>query len=164
MSKEHWTLWDDERPTERGFYWWRVAPREICSLRQQPEFVSELAEVGMGYADKELWPRFSDWNGYKRTAPEGLEWRPACDGEKDNELWPEIALDPCPFCGSDPTIGWTLRAFDGGTLIPSYPFQANRMSAWCPKCGQASAGYTDNALTLMARWNTRAFQPPEQDQ
>ena len=73
-----WKKWSEIRPEDSTkFYRWRVSPRLILGLEMQPEWVEKMKFVGMGYADSEWWPPYSNWDGYKRTIDPTLEWQEA---------------------------------------------------------------------------------------
>lgn len=150
-----WTDWESARPTTKGLYWWRVEPRIYGGLTLRPEWVAPLSLCGMGYADSQLWPEFSRWDGRRRTVPAGTQWRPADETAKKGQfVFAGLDLNPCPFCGSSPTFGWHHKSNDGGIFVCSAPYQANSFKVQCG-CGLAGSYSRADLKGLVDQWNRR---------
>jgi hypothetical protein len=147
-----WKKFTEERP-KLGTYWFRVGPIE-SGITCTPEWMDEVASHGMGYAEDQPWPRFSNWNGYVRTIHKGTEWKPLGEndvvpkyGIQEKSLrFPDVELLPCPFCGRQPKFGYQ------GRWIGAAPFQAEYYSLRCCRVelGRGTVG------ELQKSWNTRA--------
>ncbi|MGX1096545.1 Lar family restriction alleviation protein [Amorphus sp. MBR-141] len=149
-----WKRWADERPTEAGVYWWRLPEKDYSGLTLRPEWTCEVSSCGMGYADNELWPSFSHWNGYVRTVPANLEWTAAEPGEKGGAHKIHVdTLAPCPFCAKTPRMVGDDRPKEGGFRLYTIPFLPWRFSISC--CGRASTGWRAKPAEAIALWNTR---------
>lgn len=101
-----WKRWYDERPTDHKIkYRWRLGkPRNICGKDLTPEWTAPLELCGMGWGPNEWWPEYSNWDGYKRTVPRDLEWRPMAEGESEETIYHGFNLLPCPFTGLQPKV------------------------------------------------------------
>lgn len=153
-----WTNWSDQRPpNDPGVYWWRIEPRTIGGLENmRPEWVARMSLHGMGHADHEYWPDgISHWNGYKRTAPAGLQWRCEADTPKDGERWPGLEIAPCPFCGKVPRLRHVERGSSGGVVIMGDRIWTHN-NFWLEHrdCVVPSTAHTSLAA-LVAAWNRR---------
>lgn len=152
-----WVAFDQQRPPqERGHFWFRVPPRNVGGLVLRPEWIEEMRLVGMGYADDEYWPGFSNWDGYQRTLERGAEWRPLdADDHDDLEAvrWGGLNLAPCPFCAHVPKIEWS------GPWIGAPVYRADSFRLWC-RCGLVNSGYRNSLEWLAGRWNSRAEGRP----
>lgn len=140
-----WRDWPVDRPEGRALCWWRVAPRMIGEIEWRPEWVEKTLFVGMGHNPGEWWPPMSHWDGYKRTLPAGLQWRPADENETGSLVVPILTL-PCPICGSPPK--WSI----GTPWIGAAPHLANKFSIGC--CF-AHLKYWEDLPKMVARWNAR---------
>lgn len=152
MSDE-WIDWDERRPDQRGLYWWRTAERDYGGLVLRPECVSLLRLVGMGYGDPELWPSFSNWDGYHRTVPKGTQWRPSADAKEDACRFVGLSIAGCPFCESLPLVRWAQMSSAGDIYFGSHVHQSNCFKLICDDCGMAESRWTVNLKGLVSRWN-----------
>lgn len=115
-----WTRWSIQRPAEQMLsYRWRIPARPILGLTMSPEWTGKLRLCGMGYSDAQYWPDCSDWDGYRRSVPAGLEWRVASDNEKDI-TWVGLDLLPCPFTGKRPVVSYHGRWIGAPPFCPEY--------------------------------------------
>lgn len=145
-----WTLWSEIRPTDPTVtYRWRIPVKKICGMMLRPEWSSKLSLVGMGYAENEWWPLFSDWNGYTRSVKAGLEWRVAEPDEK-GVLWSGLELSPCPFTGNAPRVSYVGR----WSIAPPYEAESLGLHAWLVD----RSGFRD-ASEMAITWNRRASAP-----
>lgn len=143
----------NQGPAKSCLAWFRVpgTPHKNYTL----EFVNNFALCGMGLDPPEIWPGFAGWDGYTRTAPTGLEWRPIEPGDKDEDVRVSgLELLPCPFCGGSARL--KVKHSEGPYRLLYFPHLANRFLCECP-CGQSSAR-GESPLQLAEKWNTR-YQP-----
>ncbi len=140
-----WRNWPENRPEGKALCWWRVAPRMIGAIEWRPEWVDETHFVGMGYSANEWWPPMSNWDGYKRTLPKGLQWRPAREDERKSLVVP-IDVAPCPICGSAPH--WDVS----GSWATAAPYLATQFTIG--HCFARLQYFTD-LPKMLARWNKR---------
>lgn len=147
--ESEWVRWADERPTDtKALYRWRIPTRKILGKELRPEWSEPLRLCGMGYADNEWWPGFSDWNGYRRTLPAGTEWRLAHKEETEKSIfWGGFDLKLCPFTGKLPTIGYL------GRYIGAPPYRPEWLSI-TSYLVHRNGWY--EAQKLQDAWNTRA--------
>lgn len=143
-----WVRWHDERPKDgSALYRWRVPEMKILGMMLRPEWTAPLRLCGMGHSDREYWPLFSHWNGYRRTLPKGTEWRLAANDEGENNIyWGGLELDNCPFTGKVPYVGYH------GQYIGAPPYRPEWLhltSHLVDKTGFRSA------LKMQQLWNTR---------
>lgn len=101
-----WKLWYDERPTDTKVkYRWRLRnERKLCGKMLQPEWTAALQLCGMGWGPNEWWPEYSDWNGYVRSVPKDMEWRPMIESESEETIYHGFNLLPSPFTGLPPKV------------------------------------------------------------
>lgn len=151
-----WSSWSEERPTKAGHYWWRLPEAVYGGLTLRPEWVCEVVSHGMGYAENELWPSMSDWDGYRRTVPAGLQWRGDGSAPKNAYVFPRFDLRACPFCDAIPTLGARDLSADGWVRLYTTAFQPNRFKIRCNRCGMANSFETPDLCALVDRWNARA--------
>ncbi|GGE36549.1 hypothetical protein GCM10007276_12550 [Agaricicola taiwanensis] len=150
-SQVKWTRWAVERPADtKAKYRWRIEPREILGMLLRPEWTDKLALCGMGYADAEWWPSFSDWNGYRRSVHPTLEWRLTEDDETDT-YWGGLELLPSPFTGKPPVVSASTRYIGA----PEYLVESLSLSSFMVK----SHGWRD-AAAMQRAWNTRSALLP----
>lgn len=144
-----WTLWSERRPVDTETrYRWRIAPKLICGMMLRPEWTEKLRLHGMGHYESEWWPT-SRWDGYQRTVPESLQWRPAQDEEVDI-MWGGLDLLPCPHTGKPAKVGYR------GNWIGAPPYEVMYLTLH-HQFGE-SIGWTD-AVRMQAAWNLRAASP-----
>lgn len=154
--ERNWTAWADARPSARGLFWWRLPEAVYGGVALRPEWIEEVALHGMGYAESQLWPRFSNWDGYRRTVPAGLEWAPAEEtARKGMTLIAFEGLASCPFCGAAVPLLGDDRLKDGGARLYSVPFKPWLFRAAC-RCGIAATPWRENVAEVLAVWNRRA--------
>ena len=158
-QEREWTAWETHRPTVAGLYWWRLPPAQYGGETLQPEWTCKVSLYGMGYAEKELWPSFSHWDGYHRSIPAGLEWSPAEDNEKVAHAIPYHGLKTCPFCGGVVALIGDNSLRGGGARLYSVPFKPWRFGVSC-RCGRAGSGWFETVRGATSRWNERACTNP----
>lgn len=141
-----WFDFKDLRPP-LGPHWFR-APGKPLAGGYVPEWVDDVALVGMGRASNQAWPRFSHWDGYKRTVWPTLQWREVLEGEPTAMRVPGLELQPCPFCGRVPAVDFCGR-WIGATVLDAEWFTVK-----C--CGMVPNLHRESMPALAARWNLRA--------
>jgi hypothetical protein len=146
-----WTDFSISRPP-RGWAWFRRASGPLT-------IVCDVVLCGMGHGTEECWPEFSHWDGWRRTVPDDIQWRPRAVGDRRGDIQVEgVAIESCPFCGRPPKIEIYRCGTPGGGdgyIIHSSPWKANTFTAQCP-CGRAKTGYGCSSLAQMiAKWNER---------
>lgn len=120
MIEQQWTRWAEQRPDRPKIaYRWRLPAMLICGKMLVPEWTEKLSLVGMGYVENQLWPsNTSNWDGYRRTVPAGLEWRLATEDEtvadgrgdfKELPIWYGLDLLPDPWTGEPPRLDYSGR-------------------------------------------------------
>lgn len=149
LDTPEWTDWTKQRPPCAGYYWWRVRPSTYGGMILRPEWVDEFRLMGMGRTDNALWPRFSHWDGYRRTVPELTQWRAGTYQSAKDYRFPGLDLLGCPFCGRVPNLKWVPRHITAA-IYESYQFRI------ACDCGLATTGYGENLCAMVQRWNTRA--------
>lgn len=144
-----WTKFAERRPEGEGLFWFRIAGFKFPGTEISVEWVDKVSLHGMGYGEDEYWPGFSNWNGYQRTVPAGVEWQPIKEGDKkDAARYPGISLTVCPHCGRSPNIEPTSR------WITMPVFSAREFAIHC-RC-RGSFGPRYNGLgNAAAAWNRR---------
>lgn len=144
MTDVEWVLWSVRRPVNTEIlYRWRIPARMICGMMLRPEWSAKLQCCGMGYGPREWWPRYSSWNGWERSVPEGMEWRLAAPGEDEKTIfWGGLDLLPCPHTGYPPNVGCSGAPWFTDRLY---------LEAWMVR----SYGWTD-AARMAEAWNRRA--------
>lgn len=161
-----WALFTADHRPPTGLAWFRLPAAEYGSLTCRPEWVGEVSMHGMGYGDAEAWPNMSDWNGYQRTVPKGLEWRPfsdmdkAADLKKDEHVFPGITPHPCPCCGTPAAVTGRYQDPGGGARMWTAPFRPNLFLIRCVVCWLRMPESRD-FKALLDRWNRRTpFHAP----
>jgi hypothetical protein len=108
---------------------------------------------GMGYRDPEPWPNMSNWDGYKRTVPAGLEWRLGTpDNIRPLYSLPGIVVFACPFCGQTPHIMAWDRPAGGGARLYTAPFRPTHFAIRC-SCGMGQIIETRDLQASLKLWN-----------
>lgn len=154
MSEPKWIPWAVARPTAPGLYWWRLPAKEYDGIPLRPEWVCRVALCGMGYADDQLWPGFSNWDGCRRTIPDGMEWSAHPADSKDALAVPyDDDLLTCPFCGDSPRLEAEQR--HQGCRLYSSPFRPNIFRVKCPGCW-AGSPWHESLRQALSLWNGRA--------
>ena len=153
MTEKAWKSFEEEKPTNEGLYWWKLNDIELGGMNVSPMWTDKYAEMNCGY-DKEMWPEFSDWNGYKRSVPEGLYWMSAKTDEKDRRILP-IIIKPCPFCGTAQKIS-SLEKHGGGVVVNSRLYNHNTFWIKCTHCGCSSTPHFNDLNKLTRLWNKRS--------
>lgn len=144
-----WILWSVARPIDtKALYRWRICTAVILGLPMRPEWSEKLHKCGMGYAESEWWPLFSNWNGFQRSVHPKLEWRLAAENEPEgNVFWGGLDLLPCPFTGKQPVVDYK------GRFIGSPPYQPEWL---CIKSHMVSSVGWIDAAKMRDAWNMRA--------
>ena len=151
-TKPEFKAWADCRPPDA---------RSVVLLRAKMarfpditvEWLSEMTLHGMGYAKSQFWPSgLSSWDGYKRTVPDGVEWKPANETGKIRYSVNYIGLGllSCPFCGKPPEVNsgqWHGRALS----LTYHPIFDNQFRVLC--CN--GLNIRGDLSQIRKIWNTR---------
>jgi hypothetical protein len=150
ITKE-WFSFSDVKPSEEGLYKFKLPYRNVGGLELQPEWVDEVKDRGGYNEPQNLWPAFAHWDGYSRSVPSGLKWRPLKENEKkDDYQFNGLDLKDCPFCGSKAKVNWNY------TFIGSRIFNAHEFSIACTGCYLAKSPTTSDLKRMVEIWNKRA--------
>lgn len=150
-----WFTFDVARPSKDGLYWFKIDGHKFPGTDCSVEWVTTVNWCGMGYGNNEPWPRFSSWDGYRRTLPKGTMWRPAESDEKENTYrFHGTSFNLCPFCGSNPRVKWRNDDYHR----PEEPYRADRFSLICGKPCIIGNTHEYKTLTdLETVWNRRTI-------
>lgn len=151
MDWTHYTL-NDTR-LELGQYLWKLPKINIGGIVTDIIWIDSIVVKGNGCLASINLPRFSYWNGYYHSIPNGLMYN-----KNTNKLigqeFVAVILKECPFCGNVPSIRWSREAYGGGIIYPSYIFEANSFWIDC-NCGMGRCYKTNDLKKLQDKWNQR---------
>lgn len=112
-----WREYDVEKPDEAKVYEWKHTHKKGF----EQTFHDVMRMRGNGYSPDILSPGFDHWDGVRVHVPSGMMWRDAADQELAKELAKKNIvginnerLNPCPFCGTVPSITASQCGYPGG--------------------------------------------------
>jgi hypothetical protein len=157
MRGENWKDFDTTKPTEAVFYEWM----HLHKLGFKQRFFAKMRVRGAGLRNV-LSPEFDRWDGYRVNVPKGMKWRAVDDQDfadrqsrKSIVVVDGLALRPCPFCGTQPSISASQCGYPGGgngVVISPSPTNLNtwRVEMCCGLIG--FNGFSD-PKKLAEAWN-----------
>lgn len=164
QNESMWTRYDIQPPPCAGTYLWRLPSRGVQGLIVQ--FAANMRERNAGYRVA-LSPSFDYWDGYKLIVPKDTEWAPTDlvlehYSSTTEPQFPELSIDPCPFCQKTPTWKGIHRSNGGGIFIGSNPHEFNTF--WLECCAWTKTPHVNDPRALAESRNKILQSRPSEPQ